>query len=145
MASPERLQRIDRNKVLLVEGKTAWTFFIYYLEHLQIRDVQVINFGGNTDLHDRIAGIVALPDFRGRPVISCGIVRDAECNGASAFMSVCSILHQVGLTPPTESGIPVAGEPTVGVYLLPGGGRAGMLETLCLESVAADGALECFY
>ena len=66
-----------------------------------------------------------------------GIIRDAEANPDGAFASVQGSLKQAGLTVPTTPGQLLWDEqPAVGVLILPGQGRRGMLETLLCETFA---------
>jgi len=77
-------------------------------------------------------------------VNSIGIVRDAEANAVGAFQSVRTALANNGLPVPTAPLQVAAVGPRQAVALiLPGDGAPGMLESLCLQSVAGDPAMPC--
>jgi hypothetical protein len=100
----------------------------------------------------KLRGIADLPRFLrllrtdpgfGTTVTSLGIARDAETSTSSAFQSVCSALGGAGLAQPQKLLTPVAGPPTVAVFLFPDCTGPGMLEDLCLQAVVADLAVKC--
>jgi len=57
--------------------------------------------------------------------------------------SVCHALQANGLVVPMQAGIVAAGQPRVGVMILPDNASPGMLEDLCLLSVQSDPAYQC--
>lgn len=86
----------------------------------------------------------ALPNVEGfQGVTSLAVVRDAETDADAALCSVQDALKRAGLEPPKEHGRWAGHHPKVGIFILPDGTRAGMLETLCLASVRDDPAIEC--
>ena len=72
-------------------------------------------------------------------------MRDAERKSEpkDAFRSVCSALNGTGLTAPDQIGTFEGSNPRVGVLILPDAKKRGMLETLCLRSVADHPAMQC--
>jgi uncharacterized protein DUF3226 len=134
---------IVKSKLLIVEGRDEELFFAAALrDHLALTDLQIMPIGGKTKLTQNLAGLVNDPDFL--TVHSIGIVRDADltaagattASAAQAFQSVCGTLRHVGLTCPTAHSQFAVGPPRVGVFIVPDGMNGGMLETLCLQSVA---------
>ena len=131
------------NKVLIVEGKDTWYFFKALLEYLRLRhQIEIRNYAGNTDLPDYLEALPAISGFH--EVASLGIVRDAERQEVdAAFQSVCGGLERAGLGVPDAPMATSRSTPQVSVYILPDCSHSGMLETLCIQTVAGDPALPC--
>ena len=119
---------IVSNVQLLVEGNDQRNFFEAMARHLKLPDIQFRNFGGVTELRGYLAGFVNMSNFP--TVRQVGIVRDAEASATSAFASVQSALGNAGLSVPKQPRKIAAGEPKVGVLILPDNADSGMLETL---------------
>jgi hypothetical protein len=71
-------------------------------------------------------------------VKALGVIRDADQDATYAFHSIRNDLQAVRLPVPEVLETLVGHNPRVGVMLLPGGNRIGMLEDLCLDSIAQD-------
>ena len=128
---------------LVVEGNDQFNFFRAFVEYVSLANVQIQNFGGIRELRAFLAALAVEPEFDGR-VERLGIVRDAETNADGAFESVQNSLRYAGLPVPTRPEELTQGRhPAVSVLILPGGGRAGMLETLVCESFADDPVDRC--
>ncbi len=134
--------RIASAVQLVVEGNDQFNFFGAFVEHLSLTDIQVQNSGGVSELRAFLAAIAAEPGF-GEWVERLGIVRDAEADADGAFESVRHSLRNAGLPTPEWPGELAEGRPAVAALVLPGGGRAGMLETLVCESFAGDPVDHC--
>jgi len=132
---------ISKSKQLLVEGRDAQEFFAALLNHLALREIQVQNFGGVNQLRGFLKAFRSGPGFA--RVASLGIVRDAETDPVAAFQSVCSALRSASLPVPTQAMQPVGQNPRVNVLILPDATTPGMLETICLRTVAHDPVIEC--
>jgi hypothetical protein len=135
-------KEISQPKQLLVEGRSAEIFFGALLNQLALNDVQTQNFGGNDELPGFLKALRQGPGFL-EQVISVGIIRDAETDARAAFQSVCSALRGAGLAVPTQAMMPIGQRPQVGILILPDATTPGMLETLCLRSVADNPVIEC--
>jgi len=133
---------ITESKQLVVEGKDAVVFFKALLREMDLAEIQLQNFGGINDLRGFLKGLRRRSGFA-QMVMSVGIVRDAECDPTSAFQSVCSALHGAELTVPSQIEKFEGSNPSVGILILPDAMTPGMLETLCLRSVADDPAMPC--
>lgn len=134
-------REITKPKLLLVEGKDEIELFGKLLADLGLVDVEVRDIMGKTKFRKNIE---ALPRFSGfSEVTSVGIVTDADKQPKGAFDSICDALEAAGLPRPTTPLQPVGDAPQVAIMILPGGGTPGMLEDLCLESVADDPAMPC--
>lgn len=134
-------QPIVLPKQLMVEGADAHRFFSALLRAQGYQDIQVQNFGGNSQLHDALDTLTKLNGFDG--VTSLAVIRDAERDPAAAFRSICSALGQARLACPAGAGKFVSGKPRIGVFILPDKDSPGMLESLCLRAVAADLTIVC--
>ena len=138
-----RPNQIEKRKQLLVEGNDYRNFFQALIDHLEIQDLQIQNFGGVSELGGFLSAFVIMPNFA--TVTSIGVVRDAETSATSAFQSVQSSLHGAGLTVPEGSGErdrsidPLA----TTVLILPGGNKPGMLETLLCATFAESRVNRC--
>jgi hypothetical protein len=89
-----------------------------------------------------LKAIVLTPGFM-RKVVSLGIVRDTETSGPASFQSVCNALQTANLPVPTQPLSSEGSKPRVSILLLPDADTPGMLETLCLRSVATDPVIPC--
>ena len=134
--------RIASSIQLVVEGNDHVNFFRAFLDHLSFTHVQIQNSGGVSELRAFLAAFAAEPGF-GERVERLGIVRDAETNADGAFESVRHSLRNAGLSTPERPEELAEGRPSVAALVLPGGGRAGMLETLVCESFARDRVDRC--
>ncbi len=137
-----RISQIEEKFQLLVEGKDHKNFFEAFLTHLQRKNVQIHDFGGINNLKNFLPAFVTMPGFH-KIVQKVGIVRDAEQSEENAFKSVRSSLRQAELPMPNRCGESSGHNPSITVLILPGGGRAGMLETLLCQSVANNPEKTC--
>jgi uncharacterized protein DUF3226 len=139
---PRTATEITFPKLLVVEGRDEYAFFVAALNHLSLQNsIQVRNFGGITEWPTYLPTLVQTPGFE--RVVSLGIIRDAETNADNAFASVRDALGRAGLPVPAQPNVVAPGKPAVRVYILPDCARPGMLETLCLEAVRDDPASRC--
>jgi hypothetical protein len=134
-------QRIEHAKLLLGEGEEEVRFFKSLLKHLDITGVQVAPTSGKGRMHDFLKAIPSLPGFS--LLTALGVTRDADDNPTAAFQSVCDGLQKAGFDVPDRPASPTNGKPRVSVFVFPDCAGEGMLETLCLQSVADDAAVRC--
>ncbi len=135
-------KQIIEAKQLAVEGQDGVAFFGALIAHMGLTEIQRQNFGGNDELAEFLKGLRNMPEFTER-VVSLGIVRDAETDAVAAFRSACSALTKSGLPIPSAPETPATNNLRVTVLILPDSTRAGMLETLCMESVTSDPVIPC--
>lgn len=130
---------IKKNKLILVEGKDAFWFFIAVLkEKGLIEDKQVMDFGGITELESFLQALMLVNGFD--DVETIVIVRDAELNAGDAQRSIHRIVKKnlkIELTNPFEF---INDQKKVAYMLFPGYDEAGnlrngTLEDLCLSMV----------
>jgi hypothetical protein len=142
--------KIEQPKLLLVEGADAYYFFIWACQAFGVNDVQVLDFGGISDL---TAYLKTLPLIDGyKQVTAVAIARDAENDPLSAVRSVQHSLRQASLPIPNESFEFTGTSPRVAFMILPGFGTGagasqvllqGTLEDLCLDILKDKSNLEC--
>lgn len=107
-------------------------FFEALLRHLGLQDqIEIRNFGGNTDLRSVLAALVDTSEFK-QLVKVVAVVRDAEDDANAALKSVSNALAAVGLTPSARPHIRTT------IFILPDNSSPGKIETLCVQSVRAD-------
>ena len=112
------------------------------LERFNPADIEIQDFGGNSQLRAEINAVWSAPQARSK-IEAFGIIRDAETSAAAAFESVSKALGWVGLSVPHCPRQVVDGKPRVGVLILPPGKSEGMLEDICLEAMRCDPAMPC--
>lgn len=146
---------LSKAKQLLVEGTSDKYLFAAMLDELGVTEIEIHGYGGKPGLRGFLKAFIRTPGFDPRDartagggttggVSSLGIVRDADDDPGAAFQSVRDALLNVNLPAPDASG-QVAEEENrrVSIMILPDNGGVGMLETVCLASVADDPAMEC--
>ena len=139
--------KIEKTKLLLVEGKDEDLFFTSALEkHLGIGSIQVLPLAGKEQLSRNLAALKRDPKFV--EVTSLAVIRDADNAADAAFQSVCGALRRHDFMPPDAHAAFSSGWPRAGIFIMPDGQRNGMLETLCMDSVAGSveaGCLRCYF
>lgn len=132
---------ISKPKLLIVEGEDEKGFFEALLTSMAITDVQVLPIGGKTKLRSNLKALVQGSNFSS--VKTLAVARDADDNPTGAFQSVCDALKYVGLSVPAAELILSKGNPKTIVMILPAPGSNGMLEDVCLSSVASTREMSC--
>ena len=132
-------------KLLLVEGADALHFFIKALEVFGVDDVQVLDFGGISDLTDYLKALPLYQNFDS--VTSLVIARDAENNSDSAISNVKNSLKQASFSIPEKPFEFTAKDPKIAFMIFPGfneeGLQSGTLEDLCLDIVKDCSTFDC--
>ena len=129
---------LQRNKLILVEGRDALNFIIWALEAYDLDDFHVLDFGGINDL-DKYLKTLTLVDGFDR-IESIVVIRDAESDHSQATSGVIRALKGCGLPSPNEPFGVEQGPPKVAFMLFPGfdvDGKIlnGTLEDLCLSTI----------
>ena len=134
---------IEKEKVLFVEGKDEIEFFEAFLKKHCLQEIQIIESGGTVQFKKIFPEYQKAPNFG--KIISLAIIQDADDKGPQArFDSICSTLKKCNLSPPGRIGSFTESTPKVGVFTIPDGKSEGMLESLCLSTVASKNkALQC--
>jgi hypothetical protein len=132
-------------KLLLVEGADALHFFIKALEMFRVDDVQVLDFGGISDLTNYLKALPLYPDFD--RVTSLAIARDAETNSEAAISNVKKSLKQTSFSVPDKPFEFTENNPKIAFMIFPGfnekGLQSGTLEDLCLDIVKDCSTFDC--
>ncbi len=128
----KRLQ-IESENLLLVEGKDEVEFLEALFNSLNISNFQIINAGGKDNFKTHILAIKTMEGFANVKVF--GIIRDADLNADNAFKSVINSLSAANLDMPVSIGKFSDATLKVGVFIMPGNKKEGMLEHLCLQLI----------
>ena len=139
-------RRIIYSNVLAVEGLDEKNFFESLLKYLGLRDVQIEDIGGKDKFPISLPALLKTSGFfhaDGSPAVTnLAIVRDK--NKDDAFKSVSNIVTKSGLEPPPKHSTYSSGQPSVGIFIMPGIDVDGtMLEDLCLKTVEKHPAMKC--
>ena len=134
--------RIERPKQVLVEGNDEVRLFMALAKHLEIPDIQVIQYKSNHNLRTFLRTFTALSGFA--TVNSLAVVADANSNRNGTEQRIRGALSAAGL-PSSSEPLEVVTQDSVRVcYLVvPHEAESGMIEDVCLDSVQADPAIDC--
>ena len=137
--------KILSSRLLLVEGNDEYWFFIQLLQDMGVNqnpqslDVQVVDIEGRTKFASSLSLLIKRPDFS--QVHTVGFVRDAEENPAkSSYTSMASAIKKYlpAFPIPKIGTVAKAGGVACGIFIMPNNADAGMLEDMCLKSVATQ-------
>lgn len=126
-------EKIEKLKLLAVEGKDEINFFSALLQHLEIDDIQLEGVGGKYQFRHKIPALIKIPGFS--EITSLGIIRDADEDVENAFRSISDLVRRNNLTPPNNPNEFSDANPRVGIFLMPDNANTGMLEDLCLHCI----------
>lgn len=132
---------ITKSRLLAVEGKDMEKFFEALTGQIDLKDIQIFNYGGITELRAALKALSMTSGFE--KLVAMGVVRDNEVNPRGAFQSVQDALKNAGLAAPSRQLVPKGENPRVNVMLLPEPGKRGMLEDLLLRSARKESAMRC--
>ncbi len=135
--------KIEKTKILVVEGKDEERFFSTLLGTLSLTNIQLMPIGGKSKLAEKLKALRSSPSFD--QVVSLGIVRDADTNPPGSFQSVCGALTRAELPVPPSAGVLQGANPATGVLILPDATNPGMLEDLCLASISTYPVMRCIH
>lgn len=136
MPDPRDYSRsIEQPAVLLVEGMDEFSLLLNLLEHLRIAEIDICSYEGKDKLRPCLDALKIRDGFTS-VLKTMGILRDADDDADAAFASVVGALSAVGLPAPSAPGEFIGEKPRVGVFILPGNGQSGSLETICWPSKA---------
>lgn len=139
---------IQKLHLILCEGRDEQEFLIKYLNSAALayisefsHDIQVIDFGGNSELACKLAILKNMENFD--QLKSLLIIRDAETNANSACLEIQHALKQNDFPVPQEPHCWVGELPKVGFLLFPtcnNVAQDGTLEDLCLSILSDSNA-----
>lgn len=140
--------KIDKSKLILTEGMDAYRFIIWSIEFFGINDIQVLNFGGISELTGYLK-LLKMDDGFDK-VSSILILRDAEVNADNSIQSIKSSLSNNRLPVPEGPFMLLMKDNLkVGYGIFPGLDdndnllTEGTLEDLCLKIISDTAYLEC--
>jgi hypothetical protein len=128
---------IKSTRLLAVEGKDECNFFAALFDHMRLPSIQTVDVGGKEKFR------FELPQEGFNKVTHLGFIRDADTSAEDAFKSICGVLEQLHLPVPRAAGEVREGAPRVCVFVIPGNQQTGMLEDLCLQTVADRPEIQC--
>src|SRR5438045_2703559 len=140
--SPE----IVSSNVLLIEGNDEINFFNSLLSHMNITpniEVQTRSVQGKGNFQDELTAFLNDPNFS--RVTAYAIIRDADTNAEGALASVRNMLRDNQQPyPDAHASFAYNNDRTlrVGIFIV-SKGTTGMLEDLCLQSVANHPIMPC--
>lgn len=138
--------------LVLCEGKEDKLVFEKIASVAGLSGFVFEDYGGKDNLTNRLRVLKERPDFTKNQIRKIAITRDADDSHESAWQSLCSSTKAAFgielVTPGQIQEMPgdVPGkDPAVGItgWILPGDGKPGMLETLCLLSISDLPAYRC--
>jgi hypothetical protein len=133
---PRRTSEIVERRLILGEGKDEVLFFQALLKHEGIVGVQVMDYGGKTKLSKGVLKTFKQISGFGE-LIALGVTRDANGATDDAGTAIDNALRDAGLRRGEAPG-----QPRVSVMVVEQEGK-GMLEDVCLASLAERPELEC--
>ena len=133
--------RIEKPKLLLVEGIDEVRLFGALAKHIGAEDVEIRDYQGKGNLRPFLRVLPRVPGYS--DLESIGVTRDADENNENAAESVRDALGAAGFPVP-DSPLESAYDGRIAVrYLIIPHGETGALEDVCLASVAEDPAMAC--
>ena len=107
----QTLELIEGKNPMLVEGMDAYRFFIQACQAYHLENIQVIDFGGNEELKEKLKRVKKLPGFT--KVRAVAIVRDAETDADAAIRSIEGALKANAFCVPPEPFEGAVGNPSI--------------------------------
>ena len=114
------------------------TVFTYGTNAIQFSAV-----GGRTKFANAVNILLKQAEQNNIRLRSLGVVCDSDDDPAKSLNLLQNALKDAGLPVPKSHADFVGRDLTVGMFLLPDGGSAGSLDTLCRKSVATDPRSKC--
>ncbi|MGD1698804.1 DUF3226 domain-containing protein [Dapis sp. BLCC M229] len=133
----EKPKSIDKEKLIIGEGRDEESFFSALIKHLEIDDIQVDSYGGKTTLNNYLKGLHLKPGFSN--LRSLLITRDADKLFETASQSIDDSIRRNKLNERENL--------TIKKFIFPDNSSPGMLEDLCLRSIDSSdmGCIEEFF
>ncbi len=133
--------KIEKKRLLLVEGKDEIMFFNAYLKFLEIDNIQVLEVKGKTQFKNELPLLKINPGFP--DVEKFGLIRDADDDFSATLQSVYDRLILNSFEPIKEHNKFSTSTPQIGIFIMPGLNTNGCLEDLCLKAVNTNDQLKC--
>jgi|GEM_PF-1142134 len=143
---------MSKRALVLCEGKEDRLVFEKIASLAGLADLEFEDYGGKDNLPAFLKAFKARPEFTRKEFKTLAVTRDADDCYDDAWKSLCGTLKtSFDLQPATPGEMIEVHDPdyeqdpaiNLTAWILPGPGRSGMLETLCLESVSDHPAYAC--
>jgi hypothetical protein len=137
--------RIVKPVAVAVEGLDyLYTLLNQIKDDPRLQDVQLWDFkeDPNGDIGRWLKLFRTLDGLRDK-IRAIGVIQDAEEDATGSFQKVAQALANAGLAAPTEPMKVTAGNPAIGVLVMPHDRPSGCLEHAMLEARHPDLALDC--
>ncbi|MFH1862224.1 MAG: DUF3226 domain-containing protein [bacterium] len=141
MAQREQTIVFKEPKLLIVEGKDDKLFFESMITFFKIPSIQVFSVNGKSNFKPKLHAIIQSPGFH-ELISDIGIIRDADDNCQNSFKSIQGTLRKEKLPTPSRLMEKTAGKPSIQIIILPNNRDNGMLEDICLQSIAQN-SIKC--
>jgi len=141
MECPVKPIEIKEGNVVLVEGYDDKRFLDSLIKYLGLSGIQTIALGGASNLRPHLDVLKISPEFH--KVGTLTMILDSDSDPAGTLQSACAHLSNTGLAVPKKLRSFAPGHPRTCVYLMPRDNMQGMIEDLCLESVAGEPEMVC--
>lgn len=148
----DALSNMSRVVLVLCEGKEDRLVFEKIASRASLSGLVFEDYGGKDNLLNHLRVLMERPEFTRNSIRRIAITRDADDSHDGAWKSLCSSVKaafSVALASPGDAigmpgGIPDK-DPAIEIagWVLPGDGKPGMLESLCLESVSERPEYSC--
>ena len=110
--------QISERRLLLVEGRDESHLFGKLIKTCFTNiGIQVMDIGGKTTLGKNLKTVYTAALSR-PPLLSIGIVRDADTSAADSFKSVCDSVEHAGYTPPSAHAEFWGPTPAIGIIIV---------------------------
>ena len=136
------LKPITQSKVIIVEGSDDENLISALIQYIGLSGIQIISCEGKPVMPSVIKTVRNMPDFENK-VTSLGVVRDANDVADRTFQSVCTALANASLSVPECPLAITDGIPRVSVMIWPCDANKGILEDVCLQSIANYPEMMC--
>lgn len=140
-AQSPKPESVSHRILLVVEGKEEVALFDALAKHMGLLDIQTTDTGGKLRLATKLELLKQDSGFG--QVRAIGVVQDADRDHTGRFRSVCGALRRARLPAPDVELEPAGQTPFVVVLIVPGKGRPGALEDVCLEAIRNEPAMPC--
>ena len=125
--------KIEKKKLLLVEGKDEENYFEILLNKHNMKDIQIISSGGKDQFRKKIPLIKITPGFD--DLVSLAIIQDADTHAQNRFQSICDTLKSNNLKAPKQIEEFTDNILKIGVFIISSTEGKGSLEDLCLSTI----------
>jgi hypothetical protein len=140
-SSKTPFSKIDKSKMIMVEGVDDLNFIHALLLRLRISDIQIVDIGGNPYFEEQLEQVKL--GNRHRQLTSLALIADADQNPQRVFEELRTYITNLGWVTPPQTGLfSEHSDLRVGVYILPNNQDFGTLEHLLLQTLPENDPLK---